>query len=382
MTIFNAFLKVLNKYKVTVIIYTTILIFFAIFNMKTSDNSTMFVSSKPDIYIVNNDEEVGITKELITYLENNSNIISLKDKEEAIDDAIFYRDVNYVIYIPKNFRKDFLEGKNPQIDVKSTGDYQASLAKLMLEKYLNIANIYNQIGYSEEELINVINETLKTSTEVKITTSLDTDALGKATYYYNFSSYALMAGAIQVICLILSSFKERNIMKRTIISSIEYKDYNQKLMISNSLFSLVLWFIYVVISFFLIGDTMFSMHGILYIINSFIFTICTVSIAFLIGNVIIDKNAINGIVNCVALGSAFLCGAFVPQELLPTSVLGIAHILPTYWFITNNELIKKIEVFNFEALKPYIINLGVLALFIIVFIFITNYVSKNKQRIS
>ena len=130
MTVFSAFLKVLNQCKITVILYTIILIFFAAFNMQTSENSTTFIASKPDILIINNDEEEGITKNLITYLEENSNIIEVKNENQAIEDALFYREVNYIIYLPKDFRKDFLVGKNPTIEIKSTGDYQASLAQM------------------------------------------------------------------------------------------------------------------------------------------------------------------------------------------------------------------------------------------------------------
>ena len=40
MTVFKAFLKVLNKCKVPIILYTVLLIGFGGFNMQTSDNST------------------------------------------------------------------------------------------------------------------------------------------------------------------------------------------------------------------------------------------------------------------------------------------------------------------------------------------------------
>lgn len=104
--------------------YTVILIFFGGFNLKSNDKSTNFVASKPDILIINHDSEEGITSSLIDYITKNSNIVDIKDNENAINDALFYRDVNYIIYIPSNFRKDLLNGKNPQIEVKSTGDYQ------------------------------------------------------------------------------------------------------------------------------------------------------------------------------------------------------------------------------------------------------------------
>ena len=56
MIIFKTFLKVLNKCKAPIIMYTVFLIFFGGFNMKTSDNSINFVASKPDILIVNQDK--------------------------------------------------------------------------------------------------------------------------------------------------------------------------------------------------------------------------------------------------------------------------------------------------------------------------------------
>lgn len=123
------------------------------------------------------------------------------------------------------------------------------------------------------------------------------------------------------------------------------------------------------------------LHGLIYIVNSFIFTMCALTIAFLIATIVNNKNAINGIVNVIALGSSFLCGAFVPVEWLPKTVLTIAHLIPTYWYIQTNELLKTIEVFNFETLKPVIVNMGIILVFAVIFVVITNVVTKKKRRI-
>lgn len=382
MTVFKTFLKILNKNKFIIITYTAFLIGFGGFNMQTSENSTSFVSSKPDILIVNEDTEKGITKNLINYITDNSNIVDIKDDEEARNDALFYRDVNYIIYIPKNYSKDFMEGKNSEIEIKSTGDYQASFAEMILSRYIKVANTYRNNIKDEEELINAINETLSKETEVEITSQLDTTGLSKATFYYNFASYSILACLVYVIALILSSFKNEKIQKRTTISSMNYKKFNRRLLLSNSLFSLVLWIFYILLSFILIGNTMMSNQGIIYIINSFVFTMCATTIAMFIGNLVTNKNAINGIVNVVALGSSFLCGAFVPMEWLPDSVLKIAHILPSYYYISTNEVLTKMEVFNSETLKPIITNMAVMLGFAILFIILSNIVSRRKRKIA
>ncbi len=381
MTVFKTFLKVLNKCKFVVIMYTVILLVFGGFNMSTSENQMNFVASKPDVLIINNDEDKGITKNLIDYIKENTNIIDVKDNEEAINDALFYRDVNYVIYIPENYREDVLSKKNPEIEIKSTGDGPASYAEMIISRYIKIQNIYLKDINDENELIFKINNNLSEQTDIEVTSKLDTNSLSKATFYYNFASYSILAGGIYVICLILSSFNEEKIMKRTIISSMNYKKQNFILLASNAIFAIILWIFYVVLSFILIGNAMFSIQGIFYIVNSFIFTMCALTISFLIANIVKNKNAINGIVNVVALGSSFLCGAFVPVEWLPDFVLKIAHILPSYWYIQTNELVKTIEIFNLENLKPVFINMGVIILFSTLFITVTNIISKNKRKI-
>lgn len=380
MTVFKAFLKVLNKCKIPIIIYTVILVFFSAFNMQTSEKNVNFTASKPNILIVNEEKEEGITKSFINYLNKNSNVINIVGSEEKIDDALFYRDVSYVIYVPEDFSEEIISGKTPEIKVKSVGDYGASLANMMVERYLKIANVYSDVVESEEELVSLIDDTLATKVDVKITSKLDSNSIEKAAFYYNFLNYCILAGTIYVICLILSSFKEENIKKRTMVSSMSNKKYNTILLLSNGLFAFVLWIFYVVLSFILLGKIMNTMHGLFFIINSFIFTFCALTIAFLIANLVSNKNAVNGIVNVIALGSSFLCGSFVPASMLPNFVLKIAHVLPSYWYIKTNDLLKEVEVFNIDSIKPILTNMLIIICFSIVFIVITNMISKRKNK--
>ena len=381
MTVFKTFWKIINKYKGTIILYTVMLIFFGGIQISTKDTGTTFVDSKPDILIINKDEEIGITKNLVDYLKQNSNIINVKNNEEAINDAIFYRDVNYVIYIPENYRQDVLNGLNPEINIKSTGDYSASLAEMMLSRYVQIQNIYKDNIQNEDELIEAINNNLSKKSSVEITSKLDTSKMTKVTSYFNFASYSIMAVVIFIICLVLSSFHEKTVNKRTIISSMNYKEHNRLILFASFMYSVIVWFLYVILGLILLGDIIFTARGFMYILNTFVFTFCALTIALLISTVVSNKNAVNGIVNVVALGSAFLCGAFVPAEWLPKTVLNIAHILPAYWYINSNDLLKTMETINFETLKPVFNNMLVTLAFAILFIIINNIISKRKQRV-
>lgn len=381
MTVFKTFFKILNKNKFIVILYTVILLVFGGFNMQTSEKSLSFTPSKPSITIVNNDEEVGITKNLINYIKDNSDNPNIKEDDNSLDDALFYEDTSYIIFIPKNYHTDFINGNNPELIIKKSNSYNAAYADMLLKRYLSIASTYVESVNDEEELVKLIDNTISTDVDVEITSKIDGTNIDRAAFYFNFESYSILACLIYVICLILSIFNDTNIHKRTIISSTNYKKNNRILLLSNLLYALILWLFYLITSVILLGNIIFTTYGLVFAINSLLFTLCATTIAFFIGSIVTNKNAISGIVNVVALGSSFLCGAFVPTEYLPDSVIRIAHILPTYYYINTNETLKNIETFNFNTLKPILINMMIIIIYVFVFILFTNIVSKKKRKI-
>lgn len=380
MTVFKTFFRIVNKLKPTIILYTALLIIFGAVNMKTSDNNINFVNSKPDILIINQDVNKGLTKNLIDYMKKNSNIVKVENNEEKINDSLFYREVSYVIYIPKDYRKNVLLGNNPKLDIKKTDEYDAYLSEMMLKRYIKLQNIYNEEAGSEDELITLINDNINDDVNVKITSKVDTSKTYNIAYYFNFASYSILAIIIYIICLVLCSFKEESISKRINISSINYKSHNNKILLASIVFSSIVWFLFVIIGVIVVGDIMFSIRGLISIINSFIFTFCALTLSILISSLTNNKNAISGIVNVIALGSAFLCGAFVPAEYLPNSVLNFAHVLPAYYYINSNDLLKNIDVINISSMHPIIINTIIIIMFSILFIILNNVVTRKKRK--
>ena len=382
MTVFKTILKILNKLKEMIILYTAILVAITALNQTSGNNMTNFEDSKPSVLIVNKDSEDNIAKGFEDYISKHSEIKDIDTKdEEKINDAIFYRDVNYVIYIPKDFGKNLLDGKNPSLEYKSCGDEYSSYAQMMVEKYIKTVLIYKDY-YSGVELISKVNKVVDKDTKVYMKTTLDISKLSSMTQYFNILNYALLAGCVYCISMILASLNDETVRKRTIISSFNYKKYNRIVLLSNSIVIFAMWILYMILALILFKDLMFSSNGLGYVINSFVFTICSLTIGFLIGNITQNKNAIGGIVNVIALGTSFLCGCFVPFEYMPDYVLKIAHILPTYYYVANNQLIKTMEVFNFESIKPLLINGAVIVISSFIFVAVTNYVSKRKQIIN
>ena len=379
MTVFKTFWKIIKKYKCTIILYTIMLVSFGGINLSSKEANLNFTNEKPDVLIVNQGENIGLTKNLIDYLSQNTNIVQIENFEEKRNDALFYRDVNYIIYINNDYREKILNGENVTLDIKSTNDYSAHLAEMILNKYLTVQNLCRAYTTNEQELINKINKTLKEESKVVVSSKVDKTAENKVSRYFNFASYSILAAIIFIITLVMTSFKEKTINKRITVSSMNYKKHNNLLLISGLAYVLVLWLLYTLLAIILLKSSVLNTKGLLYILNSLVFSLSALTFALLISTLVKNKDAIGGIVNVVALGSAFLCGAFLPVEYLGSNVLKLAHIFPAYYYINTNNKIMSAEIIDKTLLTNILPNTLTLILFMILFIIINNLITKQKR---
>lgn len=379
MIVFKTILKILNKLKGLIILYTIMLISVTLVN-QTSGNVDSFEEVKPSVIIVNNDKSKnGVTNHFIKYLENHMEVKDIDiGNEEKIDDALFYRDVSLVVYIPDDFGDDLLDSKDVSVEYKISGDKGSSYGKMLVQNYFDSFNIYNNY-YDGDELFDRLDNALNLDVNVDVKSKIDTNSLSRMARFFNFLNYAILAGCVYSISMILASLKSENVRKRTIVSSYDYKKYNRIVLEACSIVIIGMWLLYMILALIIFKDLFISMNGLWYVINSFVFSLCSLCIGFLIGNITQNKGAISGIVNVVSLGSSFLCGCFVPFEFMPDYVIKIAHIFPTYYFVINNEALKVMDNFSLSSVSPLILNMGIVLIFGVCFVIITNYVSKKKQ---
>ncbi len=378
MTIFKTFLKLVNKNKSHLILYTALLIAFTCITLSSDQANINYVDAKPDVIIVDKDNS-KLSNNLKNYFKQNSN---LREEVDNIEDELFYRFSSYVIYIPEGFEQSVIDGNIKEIEYKSISDYEANLANILLNQYLSVLDIYKDIDTNIDDLINHIDKSLDNQVNVVVNSTLNTNKLAKAGFYYSFMNYSLLAGCIYVLVVIISIFREKNILKRNVISSMNYNKLNNKLLLASVLFGTIIWILYVLLSFVIVGNIMFTSNCICMIILSFIFLIYCLSIGFLIANVINNKNAINGIINVIAIGTSFLCGVFVNIEFLPSSVLNISKMIPNYYYIDAINKLTSIETISLETLKPLLSNVIVLILFSLIFISLSMFISKKKRKLA
>lgn len=393
MIVFKTFWRIMKRYWWIVFIYVAILTSLSVINLKTAP-VTNFVDTKPEITIVSQDSSdlatKPFTKNFLNYLSKNTKIIDLKESETT--DALFYQKISMILYLPEDLESKIISGQKITLDYRTSGNYTAELSKNLIKRYFELQRTEilesknsskeqsNILSEDSEKIISSLNQRLDQSPTVRLASKNATN-LSKIAAFFNFASYTIMAIILYVTCFINASFNKSSVKKRTMASSLHLKEYNFSLLLANSIFAFSVFALLTTLSFFVLGNIVLTPFFIFEILNILLYILAALTLAELVSTFNLSRDAVSGVVNLLSLAPAFLSGAFVPTYFLPSFVLTIAHIFPTYWFIDTNNKITTMTEFNFSSFLTILPNLLVLVLFSIIFI-VANLVLSKKKRIN
>jgi ABC-2 type transport system permease protein len=385
MQVYKAFFKVILKNLNQIMIYVVVFISLAIglANTNTNPVAANFTETKVKIAFINYDTNSRLVEGLNNYLSKNTNIVNIPDDTQKLQDALFFREVEYIVKVPKGFTEGLLTGKVIQLEKTAVpGSTSRIYIDSVINKYLNTAKAYksNMGNLSDDELLSYIENDLAQKTEVKLNNSVgEVSKSEKSAFYFNYLAYSLFATLILGVCSVMIVFNNTDLKKRNLCTPIKLKNMNFQLILANLSYAVLAWFAMIVTSLFMYGSYMFTGRGLLFLLNSLVFTFAALSISFLIGNVIKSKNSMSAAANVVALGTCFISGVFVPQALLGKSVLALASFTPNYWYVKSNNIIASLVNFNMENLAPIFLNMLIVIGFAVAVLTVTLVVIKQKR---
>lgn len=393
MIVFKTFWRIMKRYWWIVFIYVAILTSLSVINLNAAP-VTDFVDTKPEITIVSQDSSdlatKPFTKNFLNYLSKNTQIVDLKESKTT--DALFYQKISMILYLPKDLESKILSGQKVTLDYRTSGNYTAELSKNLIKRYFELQRTEilesknsskeqsNILSENSEKIISRLNQRLDQSPTVRLASKNATN-LSKIAAFFNFASYTIMAIILYVTCFINTSFNKSSVKKRTMVSSLHLKKYNFSLLLANSIFAFSVFALLTTLSFFVLGNIVLTPFFIFEILNILLYTLAALTLAELVSTFNLSRDAVSGVVNLLSLAPAFLSGAFVPTYFLPSFVLTIAHIFPTYWFIDTNNKITTMTEFNFNSFLTILPNLLILVLFSVIFI-VANLVLSKKKRVN
>ena len=378
MTVFKGHMKIIGQNKMLILLYVAI--FFGctiLFQSTAGKTETSYQAEKLNIGIV--DEDGGSLAESLTeYLGNLHHLIPIENDVSEIQEKLYYREVDYVVRIPKNFYKKCIEGDEKLSVTKIPDTYSGSYVDQQINSFLNNARTYQASGFTEAESASALEKTQS----VKVTFSNDEKSIEDApyVYYFRYMPYLFLALFGFVMGNILIVFQNPNLKKRMAASPVSGRRQSLEGILCMSLAGLTLWIFVIVIGILFYGrDFYTSENFVYYLLNSASMLFVDIALAYLMGTIAPNRDALTGIVNIISLGMCFLGGVFVPLEFMGSHVKAVSHFLPIYWYEKANDLLANFAHMTVSAREQFFKAVIIQLVFVGAFICLTLVIEKYKR---
>ncbi|NCB91171.1 MAG: ABC transporter permease [Clostridia bacterium] len=383
MTVFKGYMKITKRNIGFILMYVAIFLGVSIAMQASASQNEVesYAAEKLDIAVV--DEDGGtLASGLLTYLEQYHEVSLMENNEEVMQEAIYYETVDLIVRIPENFEKKCLENGEELRVTKVPGTYNSVYAQQQINTFLNEVKTYMAVGYSMEDSMKQISEQ-EASEVTLIDLNGNRGQMPGYAYMFRYAPYMYLAALCYVLGMILTSFQEKDVKSRMLVSATrQYRQVGEAIL-SFLVLGAVLYGINIGITFALNGmEFLQAPNLIYYLANSFVMMLVSLALAFLLGMFVTRATLVNTIVTPLSLGMCFLCGVFVPLSLLGKSVKHFSQFLPVYWYEINNDLLSEYQTIEGSVKSAMLKGYGIQLLFAAAFIGIALAVSKYRKQVS
>lgn len=384
MQVFKLCLKILKKNLPSICIYVIIFTGIATLmsaNMAREQGDLVFTNSKVNLAFIA-EEDTPLVQGLKDELAKRANFVELPDEKEALQDALFFRKVSYILRIPGGFSESFMQGGNVQLEKTVVPDsFSNTYLDLCIDQYFNTARLYvEQLeNINQEELAQFLKSDLSQTAAVELQAGSILPVKRNFTnYFFNYLAYSLMAILILGMSSLMLVFNRQELRQRNACSPLSKTAFNKQLILFAMFFTALTWAVMVTICLVISSRHGLGLNTVYFLLNSLVFSACSASISYFIGLMVTKANIIPAISNVVTLGLSFISGVFVPMELLGEPVLKVASFTPTYWYVAANNQIANLTQFNLTNLKPVLNCLLMQLGFALAFFTIALTVAKKR----
>ncbi len=382
MQVFKAYMKIIKKKLPSIIVYFAIFIGISIAMTRASGESETRDFTQTELKIaVENLDDGELSKVLLDYLKVNHQVSDMPETEDELLDAIFCRELDYVLYIPKDFTEKFLAGERDGIlrDRKVPQSSSGMFADSQVEGFLTTLGMYLDAGFSVEESIRNTKEDLSLSADVFFLDGEDAAEKHVAVYYLQYLPYIFICTVILAVGPVLLVFLNKDINARNKCSAVSFHVRNLWLIGSSMLVILVEFLFLMFVGGILYPDYIFTVKGLLGALNAFVSILFALSVAFLTVQLAKKENVLSMVSNVCGLALAFLGGIFVPLDVFGENVLKVSKFTPTYWYVTANDAISHVTKLS-EVSADIWQGVVIQAVYAVAFLIFGMLINRMKAR--
>lgn len=382
MRVFKTFLKIAVHKIPTVIMYFVIFAIILICTASDASQNNEFEQTRL-VVSVNDLDNSAASRELAKYIAKNHNIVDIGTDDESIQDALYYHTLSYFLTINEGFEEKLENGETDGLfESIKDANYKSQYLDTQLTEYVSAASMFIARGMSAQQACAETSAASDISVEVTVESFSSGEALDSDfAMFIQYLAYVLVLIMMLGLTPILITFNQSDIRRRMDSSALPISRKTMQLILGSSVVTAAVWIAFMLLGVVCYGGKMFTETGGLAMLNSFVYVIIFTGAAVLAAQFELNANVLSMVSNVISLGMCFLCGVFVPQEMLGNEVLSAAKFLPAYWYVKANNMLFGLGDTAFTAAK-YMTYLGVEMLFAIALFTAAMAVARTKMRSS
>ena len=381
MTVFKCYMKILKQNLGMVFLYLGIFFSVSIVLQMAAQKGedSLYQTTSIDLGVVNPDDSL-LSSGFVDYLSQIHHVTIMENDPETLQENLFYRNVEYIIQIPADFYKTCIQNGESLKVTKVPGSYSSYYVDQQISSYLDTMRTYLAAGFSQEEAITALKSQVHEPVTKLSSNSVSTDK-SPLVYYFRYIPYLFLGALCYTMGYILMAFKKGDIQKRMAASAISSRRQTLEGLLAMGMIGAGLWFLGILGAVLMYRNSFLDSRMLpYYLLNTLLMLIVALSLSYLIGMFINNSDLLSGAANIVSLSMCFLCGVFVPMDVMDKSVLKVSQFLPVYWYEQVNEILSSHISLTSQLQEKVWLGMGIELLFAVVFVFLIMVVSKHRRE--
>jgi ABC-2 type transport system permease protein len=390
MRVFDVYGRIIKKNLPALSIYLLVFCFFTVL-MATSGNEAIsgFFEKQSRVMIINHDTSNPVTDGLVDYLSSTCKVIPAVDTLEGKADSLFYEESQYILTIPEGFGESLITNDEPEIMSKLTIEGSSADVKtnLLVEKYLSTFRLYlktMEISPSDtkalEEIRANVRDDLSKEVKVQFFGAEKKAGIEKASQFFKYIPYSMISIMILAVTSVMQVFNQSDLKRRMMCAPVSQQKINGSLFVGNLCFAMVAWLTLAIAAGVMSGFPLSDPRFLLMLLQSLMFTLVALSLAFLSSIFIKTPAAQHSFANVIALGTSFISGVFVPLSMLGDNVKHVASFTPTYWYVSGIETTASLISLDWKNLQSIFLGMAIQLLFAAVFLALALVLTRQRKR--
>lgn len=356
MIVFKGYLKGIKRNYQLVLTYLFIfLVIGTIFGYAAkTEVETNYTEERCQVAMIDLDDTV-FSRGLRKYMEKYHDLVDLPNDKKVLSEELYNNNIQFVITIPQGAEEDCMQGEGRISTTSGVSQQNSWYIGAKVDEYVNFMRTYGKAGYSTEDAL----EKVLALSECKAVVTFGKNRTnGDLQTQLGFSFRYLPYVMIAILCLVLGTvfqeYRGSDIKRRLRASSLSLRRQNGEALLAFLVIGCGLYVICMLLTIALSGKAFFTNGNLGYFaVNAFCMILVSLSLAFFVGTVSKETEALNGLANVLSLAMCFLGGVFVPEYMFTGGMRKTAMFFPTFWYERNNTMLDQHQVLT-DALKTTI----------------------------